>query len=64
VAAWRGLTARSDGAYAASSAALRSSLESGVDAPAIDRILKIENGRWLSRSYDRLRHFGYRFDTY
>ena len=30
----------------------------------IDRILKNHQGRWLSASYDRLRHFGYRFDTF
>jgi hypothetical protein len=35
-----------------------------IDGREIDRLLKNENGRWLSLSYDRLRHFGYRFDTY
>jgi hypothetical protein len=30
----------------------------------IDRILKSHQGRWVSFSYDRLRRFGYRFDTF
>jgi hypothetical protein len=30
----------------------------------IDRILKHHHGRWVSFSYDRLRRFGYRFDTF
>jgi len=30
----------------------------------IDRILKNHNGRWLSLSDERLRRFGYRFDTF
>ena len=65
LAVWRGLSARSDGSYAASSAALRAALgRNHVDGHEIDRILKIEHGRWLSLSYDRLRHFGYRFDSY
>lgn len=37
------------------------------DAPLrreIDRILKNHQGRWVSFSYDRLRRFGYRFDTF
>jgi len=34
-----------------------------LDARRIDRILDSEHGRWLSFSFDRLRQFGYRFDT-
>ena len=30
----------------------------------IDRIMKNHQGRWVSFSYDRLRRFGYRFDTF
>jgi tetratricopeptide (TPR) repeat protein len=30
----------------------------------IDQILKNEHGRWVMFSYDRLRQFGFRFDTY
>jgi hypothetical protein len=38
-----------------------------LDSPLrveIDRILKNEHGRWVDLSYDRLRRFGFRFDTY
>lgn len=35
-----------------------------VDASRIDRILSAEQGLWLIRSYERLRKFGYRFDTF
>jgi hypothetical protein len=30
----------------------------------IDQILKNDHGRWVMFSYDRLRHFGYRFDSF
>ena len=63
--AWRGLTTRSDGSYAASSAALRVAVgQSRIDDREVDDILKNETGRWVSLSYERLRHFGYRFDSY
>jgi hypothetical protein len=35
-----------------------------LDARQISRILDYEHGRWISFSFDRLRHFGYRFDTF
>jgi hypothetical protein len=35
-----------------------------VDRRAITALLRAEDGRWLMMSYDRLRHFGYRFETY
>ena len=35
-----------------------------VDASRIDRILDAEQGLWIVRSYERLRKFGYRFDTF
>jgi hypothetical protein len=35
-----------------------------VDAFRIDRILDGEQGLWIVRSYERLRKFGYRFDTF
>jgi hypothetical protein len=37
---------------------------SNVNARRINRILDGERGRWISLSFDRLRQFGYRFDTY
>jgi hypothetical protein len=65
LSAWRALSARSDGSYAAVSAALRLAVaKDQVDDREITHILKNEDGRWLSASYDRLRHFGYRMDTY
>jgi len=27
-------------------------------------VLKSEMNRWIDQSYDRLKRFGYRFDTY
>ena len=33
-------------------------------ARQVDRVLKNEQGRWWDLSYDRLKRFGYRFDTY
>jgi hypothetical protein len=35
-----------------------------VNARRINRILDAEHGRWISLSFDRLRQFGYRFDTF
>jgi hypothetical protein len=35
-----------------------------VDARQIGRILEYEHGRWVSLASDRLRHFGYRVDTF
>lgn len=65
LAQWRGLTASPEGSYAIASAALRATLRtSPIDDGQIDQILKNENGRWLSFSYDRLRRFGYRMDSY
>ncbi len=65
VSAWRGINGSLQGSYSISSAAVRLAIaRTHIDGREIDRILKNENGRWLSLSYDRLRHFGYRFDTY
>ena len=36
----------------------------GTSVQEIDRILRAEHGRWLMFSYDRLRQFGYAFDTF
>jgi hypothetical protein len=35
-----------------------------VDANRIQRIIEAEQGLWLVRCYERLRKFGYRFDTF
>ena len=31
---------------------------------SVRRILEAEHGRWLESSYERLRKFGYRFNTF
>jgi hypothetical protein len=38
--------------------------EDVVDARQVDTVLRGVHGRWLMSSIDRLRHFGYRLDTY
>jgi hypothetical protein len=38
--------------------------EDAVDARQVDTVLRGVHGRWLMLSIDRLRHFGYRLDTY
>jgi hypothetical protein len=44
--------------------------EAGTDprasalATRIGRLLAGEHGRWVDASYERLRHFGYRFNTF
>jgi hypothetical protein len=72
--AWRDLTADTDGSYALFTAAIRAALSTAhargaapLDpelATDLDAIVKSEHGRWLSFSFDRLRQFGYRFDTF
>jgi len=62
---WRDVTAEDDGSYALACSQVRMALlRGGPDHREVDRILKNEAGRWLMFSYDRLRRFGYRFDTY
>src|SRR5262249_46480556 len=36
----------------------------GASVREIDRILRAEQGRWLMFSFERLRQFGYAFDTF
>jgi hypothetical protein len=36
----------------------------GNNQQAVNQVLRAENGRWLMFSFDRLKQFGYRFDTY
>jgi hypothetical protein len=62
---WRALRGQSDGVYAVSCAALRAVMgHDPLDNRAVTRILDVEEDRWLTLSYERLRHFGYRLDTY
>ena len=62
---WRALTAPGDDSYATAITRIRAAIEaSRVDGRNIEYILKNEQGRWLAFSDDRLRRFGYRFDTF
>jgi hypothetical protein len=64
--AWRALKlAAGDDTHAPAIAQIREALRPAVpDGRNIDLILKNQQGRWLAFSDDRLRRFGYRFDTY
>ena len=66
---WRGIVADSDDAHVvAYTQTLRAIQQDSQTQPPlrrrIDRALDAELGRWRDFSYTRLRHFGYRFDTY
>jgi hypothetical protein len=62
---WRGLTPGADGSYAAAIAQIRSAVQApDPDRGNIDHILSNPHGRWLAFSDERLRRFGYRFDTF
>ena len=63
--AWRELTPPSDDTHAIAIGQVRTALRSGPpDGRNIDFILRNMHGRWLSTSQDRLRQFGYGFDSY
>ncbi|HET7694712.1 MAG TPA: hypothetical protein VFK57_03325 [Vicinamibacterales bacterium] len=71
IEAWRGLSCAASDSYAAACTALSQAIPAAGpvrDGPAlqqqITRVLSAEQGRWWDLSYDRLRKFGYRFDTY
>jgi hypothetical protein len=65
---WRDLRIDADdhyvAAYSSILAAVSASDRQPVNTRQIDRILEAEHARWLSASYDRLRQFGFRFDTF
>ena len=64
---WQALRPDATDAYAAAAADLLAALQepfSARQSSAIDRALDREHGRWISRSFDRLRTFGFRFDTF
>lgn len=70
--AWAAMRVDPRNRYATASsellAAIAASGEGGdgrpLDAVRVNRILDSEQGRWISYSYDRLRQFGYGFDTF
>jgi hypothetical protein len=68
---WRAMQPDSDGSYDENASRILAELRAwngraieDIDARRINRILDAENGLWLIRSYERLRKFGYRFDTF
>lgn len=63
--AWRDLASGPGDSYAVAIGQLRVALGSAQPDPRnIEYILKNQQGRWLSFSDERLRHFGYRVDTF
>jgi hypothetical protein len=70
--AWQQVTDVPGDSFAAASAQLADTLRMSKTgrvpehevARHVNRILKIEHGRWWDLSYDRLKRFGFRFDTY
>jgi hypothetical protein len=69
--AWRGLACAPTDSYLAACTQLSRIIPSTNDAPGdadlarqITRVLKNEHSRWWDLSYDRLKKFGYRFDSY
>lgn len=66
--AWRDLQVQPGDGYREASAELIDVLrEADGELPSdarVRRLLETEQGRWLGRAYDRLRRFGYRFDTF
>lgn len=67
-AAWRAITIDGRDNDAADYADLLTELErpdgSHLGIRRIDRILERSHSRWISLSYDRLKQFGYHFDTF
>ncbi len=68
IAAWRALLVDPADTYFIASSQILAELSAAPARPLnprrINSILENENGRWVMASFDRLRKFGYRFDTY
>lgn len=63
--AWRALTEPAGDSHAGAISRIRVAIDTPQpDARNIQYILRNEQGRWLAFSDDRLRRFGYRFDTF
>jgi hypothetical protein len=70
--AWQQVSEVPGDSYATASAQLAAALRAMKTgqvrdheiARQVDRILKFEHGRWWDLSYDRLKKFGFKFDTY
>jgi len=69
---WRGLSCAATDSYVAACTQLARVVPGATDAAAesadfarqINRVLKNEHARWWDFSYDRLKRFGYRVDSY
>jgi len=63
---WRSISAcTGDRTYGGVCPALRAAVESSiVNTKEIERVMSQEQAAWLSFSFDRLRRFGFRFDTF
>jgi hypothetical protein len=68
---WRGIRVVAGDSYSAAVDELVTTLrayyttqDAAQLAPRINRVLKNDFGRWWDLSYERLKRFGYRFDTY
>jgi hypothetical protein len=68
IRSWRGLSCGATDSYAVSCAQLARIIPAATSdadlARQVDRVIKYEQGRWWDLSYDRLKQFGFRFDTY
>jgi hypothetical protein len=69
--AWRQMRVDPDASYGEAAARILAELRTRdgrdvqhVDPHRINRILDAEHGLWIVRSYERLRKFGYHFDTF
>ncbi len=66
---WLAMEPAADDSHAAAATELLQALRTADvgkagDARRIDRILDTDRGLWISLSYERLRKFGYQFDTF
>jgi hypothetical protein len=71
LASWRDMTIDPTDNYVTAYSEILTAVRDGaggasqrLGARQINRVLDGEHGRWLSLSFDRLRQFGYRFDTF
>lgn len=65
---WRAMHVDPQNRYAIASSNLLDTIAASdgkpLDIARVGRILELEQGRWISFSYDRLRKFGYSFDKF
>ena len=61
---WRQIAPDRSDSYFIASSQIAAALRGPKLIEEVNRILRNQHGRWLSFSDDRLRQFGYRFDTF